>query len=69
MNAVLHPLLTIEDYLVAERASTVRHEYAGSQVFAMAGAGKRHNRITQVRHLTPKNSPLKPGADSRQIRL
>lgn len=45
MNAVLHPLLTIEDYLAAERVNAVRHEYAGGQVFAMTGASKRHNRI------------------------
>lgn len=46
MNVVKRqPLLSVEDYLAGERLSVVRHEYAAGQVFAMAGASKRHNRI------------------------
>ena len=45
MNAVQIPLLSIEDFLKAERSSQVRHEYAAGHIFAMAGASKRHNRI------------------------
>lgn len=45
--ALAHALhmLSEEDYLAAELESPVRHEYVGGQVFAMAGASERHNRI------------------------
>ena len=38
--------LTIEDYLLLEEASDVRHEYVAGQVHALAGTTKRHNRIS-----------------------
>ena len=37
--------LSVEEYLAGERDGTVRHEYVGGQVYAMAGASARHNRI------------------------
>jgi Uma2 family endonuclease len=37
--------LSLEAYLQSELSSPVRHEYLAGQVFAMAGAGERHNRI------------------------
>lgn len=41
----IKPSLSVEDYLAGERESNVRHEYVGGQVYAMAGASDRHNRI------------------------
>jgi Uma2 family endonuclease len=38
-------LLSIEDYLKAENASEQKHEYFQGEVFAMAGASPRHNKI------------------------
>jgi Uma2 family endonuclease len=38
--------LSVEDYLLGEQQSSVRHEYVAGQVFAMAGAGEAHNRIS-----------------------
>lgn len=38
--------LSIEDYLLGEQSSEVRHEYVNGQVFAMAGASLRHNEIS-----------------------
>lgn len=38
--------LSVEEYLEAERDGSVRHEYIDGQVFAMAGASDRHNRIS-----------------------
>ena len=38
--------LSIDDYLVAERDAEVRHEYVDGERFAMAGASRRHNRLT-----------------------
>ncbi|GAB6040263.1 Uma2 family endonuclease [Endothiovibrio diazotrophicus] len=37
--------IEVEEYLEGELRSEVRHEYVDGQVFAMAGAGERHNRI------------------------
>lgn len=45
MHSVKHDYLSESDYLAQEQASPVKHEYADGQVFAMAGASIRHNRI------------------------
>lgn len=46
MTALEHPLLTsIEDYLVGEETSEVKHEYLGGTVHAIAGATNQHNLI------------------------
>jgi len=37
--------LSVSDYLTWEKESPVRHEYVDGQVYAMAGASDRHNRI------------------------
>lgn len=36
---------SIEDYLIAERAATEKHEYYKGEIFAMSGASLRHNKI------------------------
>jgi Uma2 family endonuclease len=36
---------TVEEYLDYENASPEKHEYYQGEIFAMAGAGKRHNLI------------------------
>lgn len=37
--------LSVAEYMEAEKDSLVRHEYVDGQIFAMAGASDRHNRI------------------------
>jgi len=39
------PYLSVAEYLAGEKESQVRHEYVDGQVYAMAGASDRHNRI------------------------
>lgn len=39
-------LLSVAEYLEAEMDSPVRHEYVDGQIFAMAGASDRHNRLS-----------------------
>src|SRR5439155_27303686 len=38
-------LISVEEYLVGERHSQVRHEFVGGYVYALAGASDDHNRI------------------------
>ena len=37
--------ISIEDYLSGEALADTKHEYVDGQVYAMAGASERHNRI------------------------
>lgn len=55
--------IPVEDYLLGERDSEVKHEYVDGQVYAMAGASVNHNQITAnvVRHL----GNLLDGSDCR----
>ncbi|MBZ4193355.1 MAG: Uma2 family endonuclease [Candidatus Contendobacter sp.] len=38
--------LSVTDYLAFEESSEVKHEYINGEIYAMAGASVRHNRIT-----------------------
>ena len=44
-SALKSPYTSEADYLATERLSQEKSEYAGGQVFAMAGTSIRHNRI------------------------
>jgi len=48
MSSVIQGLtnISVENYLAGERDSEVKHEYINGQVFAMAGASRRHNLIS-----------------------
>lgn len=37
--------VTEEDYLALEQDSEIKHEYVAGEIFAMSGAGRRHNLI------------------------
>src|SRR5947199_8337765 len=39
------PIWTVDQYLVLERYSTVKHEYHGGYVYAMAGGSQAHSQI------------------------
>lgn len=43
--AIPERLISIPEYLEGEPRSDVRHEYVAGQVYAMAGAGEKHNII------------------------
>ncbi|TAK90072.1 MAG: Uma2 family endonuclease [Verrucomicrobia bacterium] len=46
-TAAKSDLVNVADYLAAEEASQVRHEYLGGLVYAMAGETLDHNQIAQ----------------------
>lgn len=43
--AIPERLISIPEYLEGEPQSDIRHEYVAGRVYAMAGAGEKHNRI------------------------
>lgn len=45
MSTAEKRFITPEEYLAAERKATVKSEYVNGQVFAMAGASRKHNLI------------------------
>ena len=47
MTAVAIKMYTQEEYLELERAAEYKSEYYRGEIFAMAGAGRNHNRITE----------------------
>lgn len=46
MNAIIKPHISIEEYLIGEQLADTKHEYMDGEVYAMAGASKNHQRIT-----------------------
>ena len=51
------PLWTVELYLVLERCSTVKHEYHGGDVYALAGGRlRRHPRYRGARRVVGPSS-------------
>ncbi len=50
--AIQNEFVSVEDYLAAEQASDVRHEYLGGLVYAMAGETRDHNQIVVNTSLT-----------------
>lgn len=52
--------MTLEEYFRLEEQSEIRHEYYRSEVFAMAGASREHNRIA-IDLLTALNISLQGG--------
>jgi Uma2 family endonuclease len=39
-------LVSVDEYLEAEKLSQTKHEYAGGQVYAMVGASRAHNNLS-----------------------
>jgi Uma2 family endonuclease len=75
MNAILKitPFFSIEDYLAYELNADSKHEYINGELYAMAGASKNHQSITdnvlgEIRqHL--KNTPCRPFGSDVKIKV
>lgn len=67
------PLVSPEEYLAAELLSEVRHEYLGGNVYAMAGASNRHNRIAgncfASLHRQLSGQPCEPFNSDTKVRV
>jgi Uma2 family endonuclease len=66
-------LVSVEDYLACELASSVKHEYLGGVVYAMAGARNAHNMIslnsTSSLHLRLRGKRCRPFNSDTKIRV
>ena len=79
MNAIKNPeLLSVEEYLIGEANSPVKHEYLGGVVYVMAGGSNRHNDISgnafaslffqlKGKSCRPSNSDTKVRIDNRGV--
>ncbi|HEY5408008.1 MAG TPA: Uma2 family endonuclease [Ginsengibacter sp.] len=62
-----YPKMSPSEFLEWERKQEYRHEYAGGEIFAMAGASMNHNRISSNiigrtwNHLQGKDCNIYPG--------
>jgi hypothetical protein len=45
MVAQVGPLWTVAEYLLPERYSTIKHEYHGGHLYALAGGSQAHSQI------------------------
>lgn len=65
--------ITVAEYVARERESLEKHEYYRGEVFAMAGATPRHNRIAgniyAELHAPLKGKPCKPSNSDQRIRI
>src|SRR4051812_8430463 len=66
-------LLSVEEYLAGERRAKKKHEYAGGQVYAMAGGKNVHNAIATnflgVMHAKLRGRPCQPFNSDTKIRI
>jgi Uma2 family endonuclease len=48
-----YPYFTVDEYFAFEETADTRHEYLDGQLYALAGASARHNRIVKnlIRHI------------------
>jgi Uma2 family endonuclease len=66
-------LISIADYLAGEHRSSVKHEYLGGIVYAMAGARNLHNRIATniggLLYMRLRGKPCEPFNSDTKIRI
>jgi Uma2 family endonuclease len=66
-------LVSIEDYLAGELCSSLKHEYLGGFVYAMAGARNIHNSIAintiAALHRALRGQPCRPFNSDTKIRI
>lgn len=66
-------LVSVDDYLAGELNSTVKHEYLGGMVYAMAGARNAHNviatNVVGVLHVGLRGKKCRPFNSDTKIRV
>jgi Uma2 family endonuclease len=66
-------LISVEDYLAGELNSTVKHEYLGGMVYAMAGARNAHNviatNVVGLLHAGLRGKKCRPFNSDTKIRV
>ncbi len=68
-----HPFISPQAYLHLERQAEVKSEYINGQIYAMAGASRRHNRITfnvaALIHAQLRNGPCEGFANDMRVKI
>jgi Uma2 family endonuclease len=66
-------LVTPDEYLRSELASTTKHEYVGGVVYAMAGARNQHNEVAgnvfAALHARLRGKPCRPYNSDTKVRV
>jgi Uma2 family endonuclease len=66
-------LVTPDEYLRGELASTIKHEYVGGVVYAMAGARNQHNEVAgnvfAALHARLRGKPCRPFNSDTKVRI
>ncbi len=72
-EAARDQLVSVEDYLEAERTAPQKREYLSGVLYAMAGAGNRHNRIAgnifAALHSQLRGKPCQPFNSDTKVRI
>ena len=68
-----HPYIAPQAYLHQERQAAVKSEYINGRIYAMAGASRRHNRITfnvaALLHAQLRNGPCEGFANDMRVKI
>ena len=68
-----HDLISVDDYLAGELVSSIKHEYFGGVVYAMAGGTNAHNAIATniigMLHARLRGRPCRPFNSDTKIRV
>ena len=73
MTALPETCLSVADYLQFEEAASIRHEYIGGRIHAMAGTSERHNLIAgnvfALLHARLRGGPCRAYMSDFKVRL
>ena len=69
-SALAHPKMTVEEYLVYDRASECRNEYHDGEIFPIEAASMRHGRISiSLGRKLDERLEVTPCSVTREIRV
>ena len=65
--------ISVDDYLAGEKMAKRKHEYSAGRVYAMAGAGRAHNRVATAFSIAAgtrlRGRPCEPFGSDMKVRI